>query len=63
MKKETTFYCLGYTHQKCDQCKNLEYWHTLNQMPDNLRKSIQAQSTRVNSDQCRMTKMSLFVQK
>lgn len=63
MKNEMQFYCLGYTHDKCDQCKNHAYWNALNQMPDNLRKSLQAKSTRVSSDNCRLTKMSFFIQK
>lgn len=50
-------FCLGYNHDKCDSCQHAENWDTLNQMPDALRRSIQAEMVRINSDKCRLTKM------
>lgn len=53
-------YCLGYTHTKCDKCQHVKNWQTLNQLPDNLRKSIQLGMKNINSDKCRMTKMGEY---
>lgn len=51
-------YCLGYTHAKCDTCQHEKNWQILNQLPDALRKSMQKEAKRVDSDKCRLTKMS-----
>lgn len=53
-------YCLGYTHDKCDSCQHEKNWQTLNQMPDALRKPIQAEAVRVDADKCRLTKMGEY---
>lgn len=50
-------YCLGYTHSKCDSCQHEINWQILNQMPDALRKPMQKQMRRINSDKCRLTNM------
>jgi hypothetical protein len=50
-------FCLGYTHEKCGTCQHEKNWQTLNQMPDALRKPLQAAMTRIDSDKCRMTSM------
>ena len=53
-------YCLGYTHEKCDTCQHRKNWQMLNQMPDALRKPMQAQAQRVDDDRCRLTGMSAY---
>lgn len=50
-------YCLGYTHAKCETCQHEKNWQTLNQMPDALRRSMQSEGRRIDSDKCRLTKM------
>jgi hypothetical protein len=47
-----THYCLGNGALKCDGCGQEKNWQTLNQMPDALRKSMQAQSVRILDDEC-----------
>lgn len=54
-------YCLGYTHTKCGTCQNEKNWQDLNQLPDALRKSLQAQAERVNDEKCRLTNMGEYV--
>ena len=53
-------FCLGYTHQKCDSCQRLSNWHILNQMPDALRKPMQASMRRIGNDECRLTNMGEY---
>jgi hypothetical protein len=55
-----TTYCLGYAHLKCVTCQHEANWQTLNQMPDELRIAVQAQLTRINIDECRMTRMGEY---
>jgi hypothetical protein len=43
-----THYCLGNGEMKCDGCKQEKNWQTLNQMPDALRKTMQAQAQRID---------------
>jgi hypothetical protein len=50
-------FCLGYTHRKCDSCQHEKNWKTLNQLPDALRKTMQASMRRIDSDACRLTGM------
>lgn len=50
-------YCLGYSHYKCGTCTHEKNWQTLNQTPDALRKSLQAEMVSINIDKCRMTGM------
>lgn len=47
-----THYCLGNGEIKCDECKQEKNWQTLNQMPDVLRKSLQAQMQRIDDTEC-----------
>lgn len=56
-------YCLGYTHPKCDTCLHEANWQTLNQMPDALRLPMQRRMRSIDSDFCRLTKMSEHVGK
>ena len=42
-----THFCLGNGALKCDGCRQEQNWQMLNQMPDALRKSIQAQAHRL----------------
>ena len=47
-----THYCLGNGELKCDGCGQAENWQTLNQMPDALRKAMQAQAQRIDDTEC-----------
>ena len=47
-----THYCLGNGELKCDGCGQEKNWQTLNQMPDTLRKSLQAQAQRIDDTDC-----------
>lgn len=47
-----THYCLGNGALKCDGCQQEKNWQTLNQMPDALRKSMQAEMQRISDDEC-----------
>ena len=47
-----THYCLGNGELKCDGCGQEENWQTLNQMPDALRKAMQAQAQRIDDTEC-----------
>jgi len=47
-----THYCLGNGETKCDGCKQEKNWQTLNQMPDALRKSLQANAQRIDDTDC-----------
>lgn len=47
-----THYCLGNGADKCAGCGQEKNWKTLNQMPDALRKAIQAQAVRISDDEC-----------
>lgn len=47
-----THYCLGNGALKCGGCGQEKNWQTLNQMPDALRKSMQAQAVRISDDDC-----------
>ena len=51
---------MGYTHEKCDKCAHEKMWQQFNQLPDALRLPLQKSSIKINSDKCRMTKMSEF---
>ena len=57
MNIEGLKYCLGYTHKKCDTCRNEKNWQMLNQLTDSLRLPLQKVSIQINSDECRMTNM------
>jgi hypothetical protein len=47
-----THYCLGNGALKCDGCQQEKNWQTLNQMPDALRRSMQADMQRISDDEC-----------
>lgn len=47
-------------HKKCATCKNQRNWQTLNQMPDALRKPIQAGMKHVRVDACRLLGMGAY---
>ena len=53
-------YCLGYTHKKCEDCQHAVNWQMLNQMPDALRKPVQAQMSSIDIDKCRLTGMGEY---
>jgi hypothetical protein len=53
-------YCLGYTHVKCETCQNEKNWQILNQLPDSLRKVMQATAIRIDSTKCRLTNMGEY---
>lgn len=51
----TTFshYCLGNgASLKCDGCGQEKNWQTLNELPDELRKAMQAKMQRVDDTAC-----------
>lgn len=45
-------FCLGNGALKCDGCQHEKNWKTLNQMPEALRKAMQAQAKCINDDDC-----------
>ena len=47
-----TTYCLGTGERECAGCQTAANWHTLNQMPDSLRKALQAQASRIDDTDC-----------
>lgn len=47
-----THYCLGNGEPKCGGCGQEKNWQMLNQMPDTLRKSLQAQALRIDDTDC-----------
>lgn len=47
-----TSYCLGNGALKCDGCQHEKNWQTLNQLPDALRKTLQAQAQRIDDADC-----------
>lgn len=47
-----THYCLGNGALKCDGCGQEKNWQTLDQMPDTLRKHLQAQAQRIDDTDC-----------
>lgn len=47
-----TNYCLGTGELKCDGCKQEKNWRTLNQLPDTLRKALQAPARRIDDADC-----------
>jgi len=47
-----TTYCLGSGELKCDGCGQEKNWQALNQMPDALRKALQAQARRIDDTEC-----------
>ena len=53
-------FCLGYSHKKCDTCQHEENWQTLNQMPNALRLSMQADMVSISTDKCRLTNMGEY---
>lgn len=56
-------YCLGTgTMDKCKTCLHEDTWEKLNQLPDSLRLSLQAEMTRISDDACRLTKAGYFTQ-
>lgn len=57
---EIKTYCLGYTHEKCETCQHERNWQTLNQLPDALRISIQADATSIDITKCRLTNMGEY---
>lgn len=55
-------FCLGYTHSKCGSCQHEKNWQMLNQLPDPLRKLMQAEMVRVDDEKCRLTSMGEYEQ-
>jgi hypothetical protein len=45
-------YCLATMDPKCDNCQHQANWEALNQLPDALRKSLQANMHRVRESAC-----------
>ena len=49
-------YCLGAGRMKrCATCQHEKTWNAYNQMPDVLRRSLQAAAKRINNDECEAT--------
>lgn len=56
-----TVYCLGTgCMTKCQTCQHKKNWHTLNEMPDALRKPMQAGMTRIDESRCQITSGTLY---
>ena len=47
-----THYCLGNGDLKCAGCGQEKNWQMLNQMPDVLRKALQARAQRIDDMAC-----------
>ena len=45
-------YCLGNGEMQCDGCQHEKNWQMLNQMPDMLRKPMQARAKRIDDTDC-----------
>jgi hypothetical protein len=57
-----TTYCLGTgaMPDKCKACQHDQNWLTLNEMPDALRKPMQAKMQRIDETRCQITSGTLF---
>lgn len=51
-RSHMTHYCLGNGEPGCDGCGQEKNWQTLNQLPDALRKVLQAQMVRIDDTGC-----------
>lgn len=55
-------FCLGTgCMEKCRSCQHEANWATLNEMPDALRKSLQAKMQRVDESFCQISSGRLYV--
>ena len=59
--ESSRYFCLGYTHDKCDNCQHQRNWDTLNKYPDRLRLTVQVRLNRVNDIVCRLTNMGRYI--
>ena len=55
IKATFSHYCLGNGALKCDGCGQEKNWQTLNEMPDTLRKAMQADMQRIDDTDCILT--------
>ena len=56
-------YCLGVgCMSKCKTCLHEQNWQTLNQMPDTMRKTMQAGMKRQDESFCQVTSGKLYQQ-
>ncbi len=57
-------YCLGVgCMSKCKTCLHDQNWQTLNQMPDAMRKTMQAEMERMDDSFCQITSGRLYAPK
>lgn len=56
-----THYCLGTGELKCIGCGQERNWQTLNQLPDTLRKALQAQAQRIDDAECILSSRPWYV--
>lgn len=55
-------YCLGVgCMSKCKTCQHDRNWQALNEMPDALRKPMQAQMGRIDESYCQISSGQLYV--
>lgn len=50
--KGIAHFCLGNGERGCDGCKREKDWQILNQLPDALRKAMQATAERIDDTEC-----------
>lgn len=61
MNTNFSTYCLGTgALSQCKTCQHEKNWLTLNEMPDALRKPLQATMLRVNESRCQITSGTLY---
>lgn len=54
-------YCLGTgAMDRCKTCRHEKNWLTLNEMPDALRKPMQAKMLRVNESRCQIASGAFY---
>lgn len=57
-----TAFCLGTgCMEKCRTCQHDKNWQTLNEMPDALRKPMQANMQRIDNSRCQITSGTLYM--
>lgn len=54
-------YCLGYTHEKCDNCLNQKNWEDINKLSDEDFQKAKLTMTRISDDQCRLLNLIFYV--
>lgn len=61
MENGITHFCLGNGEVKCNGCMQEKNWQMLNQMPDALRKALQAQAKRIDDTECILSGRAYYV--